>query len=136
MTSVRTTALLLSFGLSGFAQRSSGPAAGILVVDGGGTSKAVVQEFVRLAGGAQARIVVFPTGASSLRFGAENTILNPDWPRDRPEWLAYEKHLRQMFTVDSVTVLHTRDRAVADSDAFTWARELRPRSKLCSTVAE
>ena len=100
------------------AQRSSGPPKGILVVDGGGTSKPVVEEFIRLAGGPKAKIVVIPTGVSSLRFGAEKTILNPDWPRTRPEWGIYEKHLRQQFGVESLEILHTRDRAIADTDAF------------------
>jgi cyanophycinase len=100
-------------------QRSSGPAKGTLIVDGGGTTQLVVDEFVRLAGGRKARIVVIPTGASSLRFGPEKTILNPDWPRERAEWLTYEKHLRQLFGTESITVLHTRDRSRADSEEFT-----------------
>src|SRR5262249_12853933 len=64
-------------------------------------------------------IVVIPTGASAMRFGAQNTVLNPDWPRDRPEWPAYEADLKSWLGVDNVVVLHTRDRALADSAAFT-----------------
>src|SRR6267378_5473116 len=79
------------------AQRSSGPAKGILIVDGGGTTALVKDRFMSLAGGAKARIIVIPTGASSLRFGEKNTVLNPDWPRDRPEWTAYEEDLKQTF---------------------------------------
>src|SRR2546422_1212482 len=100
------------------AQRSSGPSKGTLIVDGGGATEPVVREFARLAGGASASIVVIPTGASSFRFGPDKIILNPDWPRDRSEWRAYETHVKQWFGVDDVTVLHTRDRAVADSEAF------------------
>jgi acetolactate synthase-1/2/3 large subunit len=70
------------------AQKSTGPASGTLIVDGGGGTQPVVRRFVELAGGRGARIVVIPTGASSLRFGNENTILDPDWPRDRKEWIA------------------------------------------------
>jgi cyanophycinase len=102
-----------------WAQRSSGPEKGTLIVDGGGTTGFVKDRFVAMAGGRQARIVVIPTGASALRFGSKNTILNPDWPRDRPEWPAYEADLKSWLGVDSVAVLHTRDRAVADSEAFT-----------------
>lgn len=119
MVSLRIVLFTVFAVATALAQRSSGPAKGILVVDGGGTSKPVVDEFVRLAGGNAARIVIIPTAASSLRFGAENTILNPDWPRSRPEWTAYEKHLRELFGVGSITILHTRDRAVAGSDEFT-----------------
>lgn len=101
-----------------FAQRSSGPAKGILIIDGGGTTATVKNQFVLLAGGPKARIVVIPTGASSLRFGEKNIILNPDWPRDRPEWLAYEADLKQWLGIENVTVIHTRDRKVADSEDF------------------
>jgi cyanophycinase len=99
-------------------QRSSGPAKGILVIDGGGATGIVRDRFVSLAGGAKARIVVIPTGVSSLRFGEKNTILNPDWPRDRPEWAAYEADLKQWLGIEHVTVIHTRDRKVADSEDF------------------
>jgi hypothetical protein len=68
---LRAAPLLVFAVASALAQRSSGPAKGILVVDGGGTSKLVVDEFVRLTGGPKAKIVVIPTGASSLRFGEE-----------------------------------------------------------------
>lgn len=100
------------------AQRSSGPAKGVLIIDGGGTTNLVRDRFVALAGGEKARIVVFPTGASSLRFGAKNVILDPDWPRGRPEWAAYEADLKQWLGVESVTVIHTRDRKIADSEDF------------------
>ncbi len=114
--------------------RSSGPAKGTLIVDGGGASDPVKERFLTLAGGKSARIVVIPTGASAMKFGAENTILNPDWPREHREcigvstkacnlgswdiWAAYERWLKQWFGVEQVTVLHTRDRAVADSESF------------------
>jgi len=67
--------------------------------------------------------VVFPTAASSIRFGAENTILDPDSPRDYTEWKAYEAYLRKWFGCNRLTVLHTRDRAIADSENL--ARALR-----------
>jgi cyanophycinase len=111
-------ALVLAIGASVEAQKSTGPRAGTLILDGGGATKAVVDRFVELAGGRQARIVVFPTGASAVRFGAQNTILNPDWPREKPEWRAYETYLMEWFGVDRVVILHTRDRSVADSADF------------------
>jgi cyanophycinase len=101
------------------AQKSSGPARGSLIIDGGGVTKSVVARFVELAGGPRARVVVFPTAASSIRFGARNTIVDPDWPRDRAEWGAYEAYLKEWLGVDDVVVLHTRDRAEADSAEFT-----------------
>jgi cyanophycinase len=98
--------------------RSSGPTAGTLIADGGGATEAIVHRFVELAGGRESRVVVFATGPSSIRFGADNTVLDPDWPRDRKEWTQYEQYLKGWLGVDHVVVLHTRDRAVADSAAF------------------
>jgi len=98
--------------------KSSGPSAGTLIVDGGGTTQRVVDEFIARSGGANGHIVVFPTGASSIRFGQANTILNPDWPRDRQEWTAYSTHLKTWFRTDNVQVLHTRDRDHANGDEF------------------
>jgi len=100
------------------AQRSSGPAKGTLILDGGGTTAIVRDRFVSLAGGEKARVVVIPTGVSALRFGEKNTNLDPDWSRDRPEWLAYEAYLKQWLGTENVTVIHTRDRKVADSEDF------------------
>src|SRR5688500_11599564 len=48
------------------AQRSTGPAAGTLIVDGGGATAPVVRQFVALAGGQRSEIVVIPTGASAI----------------------------------------------------------------------
>ncbi|HTP34369.1 MAG TPA: cyanophycinase [Candidatus Acidoferrales bacterium] len=105
------------------AQASSGPMHGTLIADGGGGTDLVKDRFVSLAGGVDANIVVIPTGASSLRFGPDKTILDPDWPRDRPEWAAYRKDLTAWFGTAHITILHTRDRAVADSEEF--AKPLR-----------
>jgi cyanophycinase len=100
------------------AQRSTGPANGVLIVDGGGATEPVVRRFVELAGGRGAQIVVIPTGPSAIRFGDSHVVLNPDWPRDRKEWGQYEEYLKRWFGVDRVHFLHTRDRSVADSPEF------------------
>jgi cyanophycinase len=102
----------------GWGQRSSGPARGALIVDGGGATALVTKKFMSLAGGKSARIVVIPTGASEVRVAPGKTILNPDWPRERPEWSRYEIELKEWLAVEQVTVLHTRDRSVADSESF------------------
>ena len=112
------TAIALLAILANGEGRSGGPPRGTLVVDGGAATQPVVKEFVRLAGGPDANIVVIPTGASSLRFGLDKTILDLDWPRDRPEWTAYETYSKNLFGVSHLTILHTRDRKVANSDAF------------------
>jgi cyanophycinase len=82
-----------------------GPAHGSLVIGGGGILDAQIwQRFVELAGGPDAEIVVVPT-ASSV---AERTEF-ADWPT--------VKALRSVGA-KNVTVVHTRDREVADTDEF------------------
>ena len=56
-----------------------------------GATEPIVRRFVEIAGGRRADIVVFATGPSEIRFGDQNVILNPDWPRDRKEWSQYRR---------------------------------------------
>lgn len=105
-------------GVPALGQRSSGPAKGILIVDGGGATNLVKDKFVSLAGASHARIVVVPTGASALRFGPNNTTLDLDSPPERAEWEGYEAYLKNWLGLESVVVLHTRDRETADSEEF------------------
>ena len=100
------------------AQKSSGPQRGTLIVDGGGATNDVRKKFVELAGGANARIVVIPTGPSTIRFGEQNTILDPDALRDAAEWRAYTAYIKEWLGIDTVVFMHTRDRAIASSEAF------------------
>ena len=119
--SVRAAILLVVCAAPLEAQKSSGPQRGTLIVDGGGAIDEVRRKFVELAGGAKARIVVIPTGPSAIRFGEQNTILDPDAPRDAPEWRAYSAYVKEWLGIDSVVFIHTRDRAIASSDAFVRA---------------
>lgn len=100
------------------AQKSAGPTNGTLIVDGGGATEPIVRRFVELSGGPHARIVVIATAPSSIRFGPDNVILDPDWPRDRNEWRQYHEYLKRWFGVDQVEIIHTRDRRTADTEAF------------------
>jgi cyanophycinase len=100
------------------AQKSTGPANGTLIVDGGGATSPIVRRFVELAGGPKARIVVIPTAPSALRFGDGNVILNPDWPRDSAQWRQYRDYLARWFGVDRVEIMHTRDRTEANTATF------------------
>jgi hypothetical protein len=60
---------------------------------------------------------MIPTGVSNRWFGAEKTVINPDWGRSRPELPIYMNYLQELF-VDSITVRHTRDRTVANKPEF------------------
>ncbi|MCX6617348.1 MAG: cyanophycinase [Acidobacteria bacterium] len=84
------------------AQLSEGPAKGSLVAVGGGRiGPDIVRRFLALAGGTDARFVVIPTAAEDP--------VDPERARQQ---------FSKQFCVTHITVLHTRDRKVADSDGF------------------
>ncbi len=84
-----------------------GPSKGSLVIMGGGGKEipGIFGKFVELAGGKDARIVVVTTAISS----------SPRHNYDR-SWAA--NLAREKFGVAEVTVLHTHDRGIADSEDF------------------
>ena len=84
-----------------------GPSKGSLVIMGGGGKEipGIFGKFVELAGGKDARIVVVTTAISS----------SPRHNYDR-SWAV--NLAREKFGVAEVTVLHTHDRGVADSEDF------------------
>ena len=84
---------------------SHGPANGTLLVIGGNASDIFYTKFMELVGGPDAPIVVIPTAMTS------DSLLPGDLKQFRDSFI--EKGFR------NVTVLHTRDRDVANSEAFT-----------------
>ena len=79
-----------------------GLAKGSLVVVGGGRiPPSISNRFIELAGGRDAKIVYIPTAA-------EDRQLNNQTGDESP----------RLFGLKNVTVLHTRDRNVADTEAF------------------
>ena len=83
---------------------SHGPANGTLLVIGGSASDMFYEKFMELVGGADAPIVVIPTAVTS------DSLRDEDLDRFKNSFTA--KGFKQ------VTVLHTRDREVANSEAF------------------
>ena len=79
-------------------------AGALLLVGGGPTQDDVNAEFVRLAGGASARIVVIPTAAVDPGKDAQALASAEAWARS--------------LGVARVTVMHTSRRSEADSEAF------------------
>ena len=106
----RQTAFLLGLLLAAsspttFAQ-DVGPAAGTLMLAGGGVRDPVIaQRFLELAGGRDARIVVIPTAGPDSAYG--------------PDFGGVDAF--RALGADNLTVLHTRDRSVAERDDFTAA---------------
>ncbi|HKS08750.1 MAG TPA: cyanophycinase, partial [Pyrinomonadaceae bacterium] len=97
--------------------KAQGPAKGTLILTGGDQETAV-KEFVSLAGGPDANIVYIPTAASSLKLpsGLIWEWLNTDeLPANTPEFKA---ELCKMFGVKAITILHTRNRKIANSEDF------------------
>ncbi len=108
---VPSTLLALLLGLAGTVSAQSiddrrpsiGPEHGWLVIDGGGPlTNEVKERFLALAGGREARIVAIPTAL-------DDRAIHPG---------EYGALIARMLGVAHVTVLHTRDRAQANSEAF------------------
>ena len=80
-----------------------GPKQGSLVVVGGGQNgPEIIEKFVSLAGGKDAEVVVVPTAAEN----------------DPVDVKRVAEGFSRAFGFKNVTVLHTRDRAQADSEGF------------------
>ena len=100
---MRILLLLLLAATTAFAEPKIGPANGSLLIHGGGKlGRETLDEFIKLAGGVDANFVIIPTAEPG-----------EDWG---------ESYIANFFLTQAgarrVTVLHTRDRAVADSAAF------------------
>ncbi len=97
------TALFVSLCLLGQAESPSvGPQTGALVIDGGAETSETIKRFVALAGGRDAPIVLIPTATEN----------------DPVDAKAQEREFKSRFSMNNLTVLHTRDRAEADTEAF------------------
>ncbi len=102
-----TTAILLlglSLTVAGLqAAPVVGPTNGSLVIVGGGLKDTnIINRFIELAGGPASPIVVIPTANEAEQFGED---------------LAFLTTLRELGATN-LTVLHTRDRKEADTEAF------------------
>jgi cyanophycinase len=98
------TVLLFGAGMPGADWGVTGPEKGTLVIVGGGDlPNVIVDRFVSLAGGRAARVVVIPTAGEEDRYGQDYGGAD----------------FLKKAGVAHVTVLHTRDRAVADTEEFT-----------------
>lgn len=99
--------ILLSFCTLAHAQDNSssiGPSQGSLMIVGGGSvGPDIWARFIELAGGESANIVVIPTANEDANLSNGTSA---------------EKELLQHLGVKTVTVLHTRDRKLADDPSF------------------
>ena len=104
MTRILTLALAATLGVVASADPVvKGPEHGALVIVGGGkVGSDILTRMFDLAGGRHAPVVVIPTANGADDFPA-------DWPGLK---------MFKDFGADSISVLHTKDRAVADTEAF------------------
>jgi cyanophycinase len=100
---IKATFFIL-FSIFGFivSAQSVGPKNGKLMIVGGGAANPLVEKFVELAGGKDARIVVIPTAGNSEEF-------TEDW---------YFSKMVKEFGAKSVALIHTRDPKIADTEEF------------------
>jgi cyanophycinase len=88
-----------------------GPANGTLVIVGGGSTRGtgIMEKFVNLAGGIDARIVVIPTAGGNRETNGQIVVYN------EAEVLAPWK---RQLGLKNVRMLHTHDPKVADTEEF------------------
>lgn len=98
-----TSSLIIACIITSFSQ-TTGPEKGSLVIVGGGRmDKNVTKKFMELAGNDKANIVIVPTAAGRASYNQDSRIAN----------------LFRDMGAAKVTVIHTDDKNVANSDAFT-----------------
>ncbi|HSK08705.1 MAG TPA: cyanophycinase [Vicinamibacterales bacterium] len=108
--------VVMAAGLAGAAQGQGteppeyGPAKGTLVIVGGGSldGSGIAERFIELAGGAGARLVVVPTAGGNR--AADGTVRVYKEEQVTAAW--------RKRGVANVTMLHTHDPKVADTEAF------------------
>lgn len=85
---------------------------GIQIVTSGGQISDEL--FIKLVNDPNAKVVFIPTAASLLR--SQNKIIwNPDKEDNKNE---FQKEMLERFKLNQITMLHTRDRKIADSEDF------------------
>jgi cyanophycinase len=102
---MKTTTVFLAFILLctfSVSAQSIGPKNGKLMIVGGGAADALIEQFVEMAGGKNANIVVIPTAGNQEEFDEDY----------------YYCKLIKGFGAKSVSVIHTRDPKTANTGKF------------------
>lgn len=100
-----STIALLAVSLMCNAQ-TKGPEKGYLLIDGGGEPDSVKQRFVKLAGGADANVVLIPTALSDQQLTAGGFFVGKG------------KGWAKSWGLNHVTMLHSRDKERSSSEFF------------------
>src|SRR5579884_1551724 len=108
---LRAALLPLLFAAAVFAQSPEyGPAKGTLVIQGGGSAEGtgIMETFVNLAGGADAKILIVPTNGGNR--GPDGKLIVYEEDKIVAPW--------KKLGLTNVHILHTADPKVADTEAF------------------
>lgn len=122
MITRRALLILLACVLTACAQ--SNDSKGSLILSGAsGTSResfgaGVLERFVTLAGGPDSTFIYIPTASSGLKLDSGFIYTPPDSDTPAANTAEFELELAKIFGVKKITILHTRSRSTADSDAF------------------
>jgi len=95
-----------------FCHAASAQSTGFQIVTSGGQAAEAL--FIELTSDRNAKVVFIPTAASSLR-SQNKVIWDPDKEENKNE---FRDEMLKRFKIDRITILHTRDRKVANSDEF------------------
>jgi cyanophycinase len=103
MTGAMISILMLMQTNAAFHSPAAGPAVGwVMPIGGGLVGPEILDRFAKLAGGLDAPIVVIPTAGDPDAFA--DTVL--------------EKHPLRKYGFKNLTLLHTRDKSVAETEKF------------------
>src|ERR1043166_3239038 len=78
----------------------------------------VLERFVSLAGGPDANYVYIPTASSAINLDNGFIYTPPDTDIPAENTRAFEAELAKMFGVTHISILHTRNRQIANSQSF------------------
>lgn len=115
-------ALVAAFGLwpsrPAGQQPPAAPVAGSLVLTGGAFGAGVIDRFLRLVGGPEADVIYIPSASSGIKLPSGFMWIPPELPDATNNTPAFQDALAQLFGLRTMTVLHSRDRTVWDSQPF------------------
>lgn len=95
------------------------PAKGMLVLTGGSFTKEGMEVFVKQAGGAEANFLFVPSASSGIKLPSGYTWEPADSSKQKID--SFEMKLAQLFGVKKMKLLHTTQKAIANSNEFCAA---------------
>jgi cyanophycinase len=92
------------------------PSKGTLILTGGSYTSEAIKAFVEEGGGAGANFIFVPSASSGIKLPSGYIWLPKDSTRQKID--SFEIELAKLFGVKKITLLHTSDKATANSETF------------------